>query len=61
MAEAKKIVQAHHQVDPKTRRKTAGRTYYRAAKKGAGREPQESLSAPTSRPANTKPRTPRAA
>jgi transposase len=61
MAEGKKVVRDHHQVDPKTRRKTVTHTYHRATKKGAGREPQESLSAPTSRPATTKPRTPRAA
>ena len=50
--EGKRIVQEHHQVPKKTPKKQ----YKRATQRKAGREPQESLSAPTSRPATTKPR-----
>lgn len=56
-AEGKRIVQEHHQV-PK---KNTSKKYYRATNHKAGREPQESPSAPTSRPAKTKPKSPRAA
>jgi len=48
--EGKRIVQEHHQVPKKTTKKQ----YKRATPRKTGREPQESLSAPTSRPATTK-------
>jgi hypothetical protein len=57
MAEGKRIVAEHHQV-PK---KKAKARYYRATNHKADREQQESLSAPTSRPAETKPKPRRAA
>ena len=57
MAEGKKIVTEHHQV-PK---KKAKASYYRATNHKADRELQKSLNAPTSRPAETQPKPPRAA
>ena len=56
-AEGKQIVLKHHQV-PK---KKPNKTYYRANQHKAGREPQESPSAPTSRPATTQTRSSQAA
>ena len=50
--EGKRIVQEHHQVPKKTSKKQYKR---RATQRKAGREAQESLSAPTSRPAGSKP------
>ena len=57
MAEGKKIVAERHQV-PK---KKAKASYYRATNHKADRELQKSLNAPTSRPAETQPKPPRAA
>jgi transposase len=56
MAEGKRVVAQHHQV-PKKR--TA--SYHRATNHKADREQHKSLSAPTSRPAQHKPKPPRAA
>lgn len=55
--EGKRIVQEQHQVKKKTPKKQ----YKRATNHKAGRAPQESPSAPTSRPATTKPTSPQAA
>jgi transposase len=57
MAEGKRIVAEHHQV-PKKKTK---RSYHRATNHKADREQQKSLSAPTSRPAQTQPKPARAA
>jgi len=54
--EGKRIVQEQCQV-----KKNPKKQYKRATNHKAGREPQESPSAPTSRPATTKPTSPRAA
>lgn len=60
-AQGKKTIQEHHQIARKPGKKATNRTYYRATKKAAGQEPQESPRAPTSQPATTKPTSPKAA
>jgi hypothetical protein len=48
------IVREHHQVDPRIRKKVARTRQSKQLKVRAGREQQESPSAPTSRPADSK-------
>lgn len=52
--EGRQIVRDHHQVDRKRRQQAADTRRSKRLKKRTGRESQESQSAPTSRPANTR-------
>ena len=50
--EGRSIVREHHQIDPTVREKGARKRQSKQLKARAGREHQESRSAPTSRPAD---------
>ncbi len=60
-AEGRAIVKIHHQVDPAIRKKNARGRNPARLKHRTSRVSQESHSAPTTRPANTHPRTPQVA